>query len=125
MALMRLMGVDWNMFNLMGVPLLLGLGLDYSIHMNLAAARASCGDQGADRRVARALLVCSLSSAVGFATLVFSHHPGLSSLGIICSLGIMLTMITAVFIVPGLAPPRAQDCELPETKTVKSKEFSG
>ena len=102
MAVMQIIGVTWNLFNLAAVPLLLGLGLDYSIHMNLAAGRSARGDHCADRRVARALLVCSLSSAIGFASLTWSTHPGLTSLGIICSIGIVITMLTATFLVPAI-----------------------
>ena len=104
MAVMSLLDVPWTLFNLAAVPLLLGLGLDYSIHMNLAASRETGGHPCADRRVAKALMVCSLSSAIGFASLTWTTYPGLSSLGIICSTGIIITMLTATFLVPAIVP---------------------
>lgn len=97
LAIMRLAGFDWNLVNLAGVPLLLGAGLDYSIHMQLALRRCERNEAGATRR---ALLLCGISTATGFGTLISSSNAGVASLGWICAIGLLLNMLVAVFLLP-------------------------
>ena len=101
LALMRGLGMAWNQINLMAVPLLLGAGLDYNIHIQLALRRSGGNLDVVGRTTGKALVVCGLSTAAGFASLGWSHHPGLASLGQTCALGIVCTMFVAVMLLPG------------------------
>ncbi|MEM9480123.1 MAG: MMPL family transporter [Verrucomicrobiota bacterium] len=103
LAIMSLGGMEWNIINLAAVPLLLGAGLDYSIHMLMAVRRLKDNVEEAKQTIGRALLLCGLSSTTGFATVAFSSNRGLSQLGTVCATGLALTMITAVFLLPGWA----------------------
>ncbi|MEM0896342.1 MAG: MMPL family transporter [Verrucomicrobiota bacterium] len=103
LAIMSLGGMQWNIINLAAVPLLLGAGLDYSIHMLMAVRRLKDNVEEAKQTIGRALLLCGLSSTTGFATVAFSSNRGLSQLGTVCATGLALTMITAVFLLPGWA----------------------
>ncbi len=99
-AAMNLLEWDWNILNLMALPLLLGMGVDYSIHMQLAL-RANDGDRLAVRRsVGRALLLAGATTVAGFGSLAFSTNSGLASLGKVCALGILLAMVVAVYLLP-------------------------
>ncbi len=102
-AIMTVTDLKWNIVNLAAVPLLLGAGLDYSIHMLMAVRRLKDDVEEAKQTIGRALLLCGLSSVTGFTTVAFSTNHGLSQLGIVCATGIFLTMITAVFLLPGWA----------------------
>ena len=97
LAIMRMAGFEWNLINLAGVPLLLGAGLDYSIHMQLALQRC---ERGQARATGRALILCGISTAVGFGTLITSSNAGVESLGWVCSIGLLLNMLVAVFFLP-------------------------
>ncbi len=101
LALMRGLGLAWNQINLMAVPLLLGAGLDYNIHIQLALQRSRGNLQAVGQTTGKALVVCGLSTAAGFASLGWSHHPGLASLGQTCALGILCAMFVAVMLLPG------------------------
>ncbi|MEM1297554.1 MAG: MMPL family transporter, partial [Verrucomicrobiota bacterium] len=101
LALMRGLGIAWNQINLMAIPLLLGAGLDYNIHIQLALRRSGGNLETVGQTTGKALLVCGLSTAAGFASLGWSHHPGLASLGQTCALGIVCTMFVAVMLLPG------------------------
>jgi predicted RND superfamily exporter protein len=84
----------------MALPLLLGLGVDYSIHIQLALHRCH-GDRLAVRRsVGRALLLAGTTTAVGFGSLSFSANAGLASLGKVCAAGIVISLMTAVYLLP-------------------------
>ena len=99
-AIMDLAGWRWNLMNLMALPLLLGMGVDYSIHIQLALRRHS-GDLVAVRKsVGRALLLAGTTTVVGFGSLSFSTNAGMASLGKVCGLGIGLALITAVYLLP-------------------------
>lgn len=90
----------WNSFNVCGLPLLFGIGLDFSIHM-IFALRRHCGDVARARQgIGKALIFCGLSSAIGFGSLATASAHGLSSLGIVCATGILLIMSAAVWFLP-------------------------
>ena len=99
-AAMGLLEWDWNLLNLMALPLLLGLGVDYSIHTQMAMRRYG-GDRLAVRRsVGRALLLAGATTVAGFGSLAFSTNAGMASLGKVCALGITLALVTAVYLLP-------------------------
>ncbi len=108
-ALMAALGWKWNLMNVMSLPLLLGMGVDFSIHMQLAL-RDYRGDRLAVRRsIGRALLLAGATTVAGFASLAFSTNRGMASLGRTCALGITLTLLVAVYLLPvwwrGTCPP--------------------
>jgi len=99
-AAMGLLNWDWNLLNLMALPLLLGLGVDYSIHIQMAMRRCA-GDRLVVRHsIGRALLLAGATTVAGFGSLAFSTNAGMASLGKACALGITLALITAVYLVP-------------------------
>ena len=99
-VLMDLLGWRWNLLNLVAIPLLLGMGVDYSIHIQLAMRRYG-GDLVAVRKsVGRALLLAGTTTVVGFGSLGFSANAGMASLGKVCALGIGLALVTAVYLLP-------------------------
>jgi len=92
--------LSWNSFNICGLPLLFGTGLDFGIHMIFGLRRAH-GNLGEVRSgLSKALLFCGLSSAIGFGSLAFSSAHGLASLGQICAVGILINMVIAVWLLP-------------------------
>jgi predicted RND superfamily exporter protein len=100
MAVMRLTGWSWNLLNLMGLPLILGTGVDYSIFMQLALRRYHGDLRVAHRAVGRALLLCGGTAAAGFGALTFSSNAGMASLGQVCAVGIACNMLISVFLLP-------------------------
>lgn len=100
LALMALAGWSWNLLNLMGLPLILGAGVDYTIFIQLALRRHH-GDLLIVRRsVGRALMLCGGTAMAGFGSLAFSSNPGMASLGKVCAVGIGANMLFSVFLLP-------------------------
>jgi predicted exporter/lauroyl/myristoyl acyltransferase len=103
-AVLSLTGLAWNLMSLAAVPLLLGAGVDYTLHVQWALRRHG-GDAQAMRRVTgRALLLCAGTSVAGFGSTAFSSHPGLASLGLVCAAGLALMCATALLLVPAWWP---------------------
>ncbi|MBL9138281.1 MAG: MMPL family transporter [Verrucomicrobiales bacterium] len=97
---MNLLGWRWDILNLMALPLLFGMGVDFSIHMQLALQRHD-GDVWAVRRsVGRALSLAGSTTVAGFVSLAFSSNAGLASLGRVCALGIAAMLAVALFLLP-------------------------
>lgn len=92
--------LSWNSFNVCGLPLIFGTGIDYGIHM-LLTLRRNGGDVAAARAgIGRALLFCGGSSAIGFGSLATASAYGLASLGLVCAVGILANMVTAIWLLP-------------------------
>jgi len=100
-AAMALLGWNWNLISLMALPLLLGMGVDYSIHMQLALRRAEGDAEAARAGVGRALLLAGSTTIIGFGLLGTSSNLGLASLGAVCALGLAIALFTAVALLPG------------------------
>ena len=80
LAVMKICGWQWNLLNLMALPLILGTGVDYSIFMQLALRRCRGDLPLAHRSVGRALLLCGGTAIAGFGSLGLSSNAGMSSL---------------------------------------------
>ncbi|MFU8831076.1 MAG: MMPL family transporter [Wenzhouxiangella sp.] len=100
MAVMALAGWSWNLMNLLGLGLLLGLGVDYSVHIQFALRRCNGDIKRVSATTGRALVLCGVSTASGFGSLAFVSNAGLASLGRICGVGILLMCFVAVFLLP-------------------------
>ncbi|HEU0011163.1 MAG TPA: MMPL family transporter [Verrucomicrobiae bacterium] len=113
-AVMTVAGWSWNLMNLMALPLLLGMGVDFSIHIQLALRRHH-GDLRLVRgSVGRALLLAGSTTVAGFASLAFASNAGIASLGKVCAAGIACSMVTAIYLLPAwwsafAAPGRAAE----------------
>src|SRR6185312_12269862 len=100
LAVMHLADWQWNLLNLMALPLILGTGVDYSIFMQLALRRHGGDLRLAHRAVGRALLLCGGTAIAGFGSLGFSSNAGMASLGRVCAVGIASNMLISVFLLP-------------------------
>jgi predicted exporter len=106
LACMSLLGWRWNLINLTALPLLLGMGIDYSIHIQTALDRFRGDSSGAFHSVGRALLLAGSTTIIGFTFLAFSSNAGMSSLGQVCALGLTILLLTSVFLLPYWRSPR-------------------
>jgi len=119
LAVMALANWSWNLLNLMALPVLLGVGVDYTLHVQMALRRLG-GDTTAMRRTTgRALLLCAATTITGFGSLAWSSNAGLASLGRVCATGIACVLVVAVGLLPSwwrrglrtelrLAPPTVE-----------------
>jgi predicted RND superfamily exporter protein len=99
-VVMAVAGWSWNMMNLMALPLLLGMGVDFSIHIQLALRRHRGDLALVSRSVGSALLLAGSTTVAGFASLALASNAGISGLGKICAMGIICAMLTAVYLLP-------------------------
>jgi predicted RND superfamily exporter protein len=58
--------------------------------------------KGAISGIGNAILVAGLTTVAGFGSLLLAHFPGLRHFGLMIATGILIAMITAVFILPSI-----------------------
>ena len=94
-------GVHLNVANFFAIPILIGIGIDSSIHMLHRADE--CGRGPLDFRGTRgAVVLTALTTGIGFGSLVFARHRGLESLGIVMAIGSACCLLSTVILLPSL-----------------------
>ncbi len=100
---MYALGMELNMFNIIVVPSIIGIGIDNVVHIYHRYRDRGLGSIiFVLRTTGTAALLASLTTGIGFGSSVISHHLGLKSLGILAVLGIASTFIAAAFFFPCL-----------------------
>lgn len=102
-AAMVLLGLQFNYANVITLPLLLGIGVDNGIHM-VHRARAAPPEGGSllATSTTRAVITSALTTICGFGSLAWSSHPGTASMGQVLSIGLGLTLLCTLVLLPAL-----------------------
>jgi predicted RND superfamily exporter protein len=96
-------GWDLNMFNLIVIPCMIGIGIDDLVHIYHRYLGKGPGSAGwVLRRTGAAALLASMTTAAGFGSSLIAHHPGLRSLGSMALVGIACAFVYAVVLLPCL-----------------------
>jgi len=101
---MVLMGANMNFMNIFVSTMIIGIGVDYGIHM--IHRYRELGESSEDELVAgfvetgKAIVLAALSTTVGFGSLSLSHYPGLQSMGKVAILGALSTALVAITLLP-------------------------
>ena len=94
-------GVSFNPANFMGLPLLLGIGLDFGIHI-LHRSKEEGKVTMFGHSTGPATAVSAITTILGFGTLALGGHNGVASLGFVLAAGVTGIMVSALFILPAL-----------------------
>ncbi len=98
-----LLGLPFNFANIIALPLLLGIGIDSSLHMVHRSRSAGVVYENLlHTSTARAIFYSALTTLVGFGSLVFSTHQGTASMGLLLTVGLFLTLVCVLIILPVL-----------------------
>lgn len=100
LAVMAAAGWRWNLMNLLALPLLLGAGVDYNIHLQLALRRHGGRWPAVRRTTGRAVLLCGLTTMAGFGSLAWSGNGGLASMGRVCAAGTACVLFVSLVLLP-------------------------
>ncbi len=100
-GLMGLLGIDLNPANLIGVPLILGIAVDYGVHV-VHDALERPGPYRISASTANSVLVDALTTILGFGALMIASHRGLESLGRLLTLGVTTCTVTSLVFLPAL-----------------------
>ena len=101
LGLMGLVGIDLNPANLIGIPLILGIAVDYGVHI-VHDALERPGPYRISASTANSVLVDALTTILGFGALMVASHKGLESLGRVLTLGVTTCTITSLVLLPAI-----------------------
>lgn len=110
-----LLGIPLNFADVIVIPLILGIGVDSAIHL-VQRYREHAGEDAdlLQTSTGRAVWFSALTTIGSFGTLGFSSHPGIASLGQLLTLGITLTLLCNLIVLPALLAGR-RDTPAPAT----------
>ncbi|MDJ0786340.1 MAG: MMPL family transporter [Myxococcota bacterium] len=96
-------GLPLNFANVIVIPLLLGMGVDSSIHLVHRLRAGALPSEGLlATTTARAVWLSALTTGASFASLGLSTHPGLASLGRLLVLGLGWILVSNLVFLPAL-----------------------
>jgi hopanoid biosynthesis associated RND transporter like protein HpnN len=102
-ATMVLLDLPFNFANVIVIPLLIGVGANSGIHLvHRSKSIASSDEELLATTTARAVFYSAVTTAVSFGTLALSSHRGMASLGIVLSIGMVLTIVCTLIVLPAL-----------------------
>jgi uncharacterized protein len=98
-------GDGLNMINLVGIPLLMGVGDNFGIFV-IDVLRKQRSDRLTSREItshlaasARAIILTSMTAILGFGSLMFTSTPAIQSLGRLTALGVLASLAGTFFVV--------------------------
>ena len=106
---MRLAGFSLNYVNSFVAVMILGVGIDYSIHLVHRLHETGGRVEAGLLETGKAVVMAALLNIAGFGTLTLGHYPALRSFGFVAAIGSVTCLLTALTLVPALmarAQPR-------------------
>jgi hypothetical protein len=104
LGLMAATGLAMNFFNVFVSTMIIGIGVDYGVHMLhrfREAQRAGRSDLLLEiEETGKAIVLAALSTSVGFGSMALSHYPGLRSMGLVAIFGAVGTALVAITLLP-------------------------
>lgn len=115
-GLLGILEIPLNPANMIALPLMLGIGEDYGVHL-VHEFREQKGRYRMSQATAVAVLVDGLTTVVGFGSLMIASHRGLQSLGRVLTLGVSCCMFTSMIMLPALLTIMSRKREAAESET--------
>ena len=113
-----------NPFTVFVASIILGIGIDYSIHIlgtsqKLMQKHATLEEvlEAAQRKMLKPFILASFTTIAAFLTLLAAHFRGFYEFGVVASMGVLFSMLTSLLFLPVLVKcmggiPKAPDNSL-------------
>ena len=96
-----ILGLPFNYANVLALPLIFGLGADSGIHIVERIRRRPAECEAFLRSgTIRGVFFSSVTTMLSFSNLAYTSHVGIASMGQLLSLGILLTLIGCLVVLP-------------------------
>jgi predicted RND superfamily exporter protein len=101
---MVLLGLSMNFFNVFVTAMIIGVGVDYGVHMmhRYREERATSRErlEAGLTETGKAVVLAALANIVGFGSLVWSSYPGIQSIGYVAIMGSSASALVALTVLP-------------------------
>ena len=103
----RWFGWKINFLNFIALPITFGIGVDYSVNIFGRYFQSGGGERGANllrtlRETASAVILCSLTTTIGYGSLLLSGSQAFVSFGTLAVAGEIACILAAIFAVPAI-----------------------
>jgi hypothetical protein len=98
---MALFDIKLNFFNMLTLPTLIGMGVDDGVH--LYHRYRECGPDSARyvvKTTGMSAVLTTLTTSIGFASLMTANHRGLNSLGLLTVIGMAAALFATLVLLP-------------------------
>ncbi|MFC2113053.1 RND family transporter [Bacteroidota bacterium] len=102
-GLLKTIGQQLTLLNVMGIPMIIGIGIDFGVHFmhryrhegpgNIRTVMASTG---------KAIMITSMTTMIGFGSLLLAKYRGMGSMGLLLVLGVGACFVTTIWLLPAL-----------------------
>jgi len=101
LGVLPILNIQINIFSIAAFPLIIGIGIDSAIHL-IHRLEDNC-ELALSQKVSntgKAIMLTALTSIIGFGSLANINHPGLSNLGLTVAVGMILSIIFTLTVIP-------------------------
>lgn len=107
------LGIPLNAANLIVLPLIFGIGIDDGVHL-MHDRLTQPGRYRLNNSTFVAVLLTSVTTMVGFGSLMLAQHQGLRSLGQVLTIGVFCCLVSSTMMLPAWFVLRTRRLELAE-----------
>jgi hypothetical protein len=98
-----IIGLRLDFFNVVIIPVVIGLGVDDGVHFYYNYLERGRGSIGiVMRRIGTAIWMTSITSMIGFGGLAITDYDGLKSIGALAIVGISTTLLATLLLMPAV-----------------------
>ena len=101
LGVMGMLGIPFNIISIVAIPLLVGIGIDNGVHIYHRIRKEGRLD-AALKHSGKPVLLTSMTTGIGFGSLMLSVHPGLHALGFATTVGIVSCLLVSLLLLPAL-----------------------
>ncbi len=102
-GLLQSFGAMFNVVNVMGIPMIVGIGIDDGVHLiHRYIFEGFNKTPVVLRSTGKAILLTSLTTIAGFGSLMVSKYQGFVSLGLLLTLGVAACFLTTIIFLPSI-----------------------
>ncbi|MDD3587912.1 MAG: MMPL family transporter, partial [Thermoguttaceae bacterium] len=101
LGIMGLLNIPFNPANTIVVPLVLGIGVDDGVHL-VHNYRLQRGQYSMPPSLASSIVMTTLTTIIGFGSLMIASHRGLESLGRVLVIGISACTFASLIVMPAV-----------------------
>ncbi|MBT3180970.1 MAG: MMPL family transporter [Deltaproteobacteria bacterium] len=99
---MGLFDIPFNMANFFAIPILIGIGVDFGVHL-VHRLRSEKSFDAIASSTGRGVILTAATNAVGFGAMTMAAHRGIASLGMIMAIGAICCLLAALIAMPPMA----------------------